>query len=184
MDISDVHIDNARWTSAQLQMSAIWYCCNVLDAPAELNATADLVYTGRGALCWIHDIDEWAQVAARLLRKGGVFSLFDDHPASWLFSRETSTLEASGVNYFNHAEANQGWSDEYIGDLGRPAEQHAVKHERLWTIADVFQALTNAGLAVEYLGEHPDEYWLAFPRLAEKEKVKLPMTFSIIARKQ
>lgn len=183
IDISDVHIDNARWTSAQLQWPARWYCCDLLDTPAELNVTADLVYTGRGAICWIHDVGAWAEVIARLLREGGLLSLFDDHLASWLFSQGTSTLEASGINYFAHAEANQGWSAEYIGDLGKPVAQHAIKHERLWTIADVFQALVNAGLSVEYLGEHADEYWPAFPNLADQEKAKLPMTFSIIARK-
>jgi SAM-dependent methyltransferase len=183
IDISDVHIDNARWTSAQLHMPAHWYCCDVLDTPTELNATADLVYTGRGAVNWLHDIEMWAKVVARLLRTGGVLSLLEDHPASWLFSQETSSLEASGLSYFAHAEANEGWPDEYIGDLGKPVVQHATKHERLWTIADVFQALMKAGLIVEYLGEHPDEYWPAFPNLAEQEKAKLPMTYSIIARK-
>lgn len=183
IDISNVHIENARWTSTQLQMPARWYCCDLLDTPTELNETADLIYTGRGALCWLHDIDAWAKVVARLLRPGGILSLFDDHPVSWLFSQESTTLEASRVNYFTHAEFNHGWPDEYIGDLGKPAEQHAIKHERLWTLANIFQALVKAGLVVEHLGEHIDEYWISFPNLAETEKVKIPMTFSIIARK-
>lgn len=183
VDISEVHIANARWTSTQLQMPAHWNCCDVLDTPATLNATADLVYTGRGALCWIHDLKSWAAVIARLLRPGGVLSVFDDHPVSRLFSQETSTLAASVLDYFAHADANQGWSAEYIGDLDKPVAQHALKHEGLWTIADIFQALVTAGLLVEYLGEHPDEYWPAFTKLAEQEKVKLPMTFSMIAKK-
>ncbi len=183
VDISDVHIENARWTSEQLGMSAKWYCCDVLDTPSELDGSADLVYTGRGAICWIHDIEAWAAVVARLLRKDGVMSLFDDHPASWLFSQETQELAASGVDYFEHAEANRGWTPEYIGDLGKSSEEHAVKHERLWTIADIFQALIEAGLVVEHLGEHPDEYWSAFPKLSGEDRRRLPMTFSLIARK-
>jgi SAM-dependent methyltransferase len=164
-------------------MPAQWFCCDVLDTPVDLNETADLVYTGQGAINWIHDIGAWANVIARLLRQGGVLSLLEDHPASWLFSQESERLEASGLNYFAHAEASQGWTDEYIGNLGKPAVQHATKHERLWTIADVFQALVKAGLTVEYLGEHPEEYWSAFPKLNDREKSKIPMTYSIIARK-
>ena len=183
VDISDVHIENARWASAQLDMPAEWYCCDVLDTPAELNDTADLVYTGRGALCWLHDIDSWARVVARLLRSGGLFSLFDDHPAAWLFSQESDALEASGVSYFAHAETCRGWPAEYIGDLGKPEPEHALKHERLWTISSVIQALVQAGLIVEHLGEHPDEYWTGFPKLSEDDRAKLPMTFSVIARK-
>ncbi len=183
VDISDLQIDNARRTAEQLSLPARWYCCDVLDTPAELDGSADLVYTGQGALCWLHDLPAWAAVIARLLRPGGILSLLDDHPASWLFSCDAETIQASGISYFGYAEFNQGWSAEYIGDLGKPESEHAVKHERLWTIADVFQALTGAGLSVEYFGEHPDEYWRAFPRLPAEERIKLPMTFSMIAQK-
>ncbi len=183
VDISEVHIQNAQWTSAQLEMPAQWFCCDLLDTPSELNETADLVYTGQGAINWIHDIEAWAGVVARLLCPGGVLSLLDDHPASWLFSQDSEALEASGINYFSHAETNRGWSPEYIGDLGKPRDQHAIKHERVWTIAQVVQALLKAGLQLEYLGEHPDEYWSAFPKLSEADKSRIPMTFSIIARK-
>lgn len=183
VDISDIHINNAKWTTAQLHMPAQWFCCDVLNTPSELNETADLVYTGQGAINWIHDIGAWADVVARLLRKDGVLSLLEDHPTSWLFSQESERLVASGLNYFAHAEASKGWTDEYIGDLGKPAIEQATKHEKLWTIADVFQALVNAGLTVEYLGEHSDEYWSAFPKLHAREKSKIPMTYSIVARK-
>ena len=149
VDISDIHINNARWTTDKLHMPAQWFCCDVLDTPSELNETADLIYTGRGAINWIHDIDAWAIVVARLLCQGGVLSLLEDHPASWLFSQESERLEASEINYFAHAEASQGWTNEYIGDLGKPAERHTTKYERLWTIANVFQALVKAGLVVE-----------------------------------
>lgn len=82
VDISDVHIGNARWTSEKLEVPATWFCCDVLDTPAELNGTADLVYTGRGAIYWLHDLKGWAEVVARLLKPNGVFSLLEDHPAS------------------------------------------------------------------------------------------------------
>ena len=183
IDISDEHIANAKWTSEQLGLPARWIRCDLLDAPADLDGTADLVYTGRGALCWIHDIEAWAGVVSRMLRAGGVLSLLDDHPASWLFSQESDSIRAAGTPYFGYAMSTRGWSDEYIGDLGKPEVEHATKYERLWTLADVFQALTGAGLRIEYLGEHPDEYWVSFPRLSDEEKAKLPMTFSMIARK-
>ena len=183
VDISDVHVENARWTAAQLGANATWYRCDVLDTPAALEGTADLVYTGRGALCWLHDLEGWAGVVARLLKPGGIFHLLDDHPASWLFSQATETLTASGVHYFAHAESGKGWAEEYIGNQGKSAAEHATKHERLWTLADVFQALTRAGLVVVHLGEHAEEYWEAFPKLPASEKAKIPMTFSIMARK-
>lgn len=183
IDISDVQIENARWTTEQLGLAATWYRCDVLETPGELDATADLVYTGRGAINWLHDLTGWAAVVARLLKPGGVLSLLEDHPTSWLFTQDTQTLELSHNPYFTHAEWNKGWSEGYIGELAKPAAELTTKHERLWTLADVFQALTGAGLQVTYLGEHPDEYWNGFPNLAAAEKAKIPMTFSMIARK-
>lgn len=183
VDISDVHIENARWTSAQVGLSATWFCCDVLETPHDLDGTADLVYTGRGAINWLHDLNGWADVVARLLRPGGVLSLLEDHPVTWLFSQDTPTLTPSGNTYFAYAEWSKGWPDSYIGALGVPTEQQAAKHERLWTLADVFGALTGAGLSVTYLGEHPEGYWVAFPKLSAEEKAKIPMTFSVIARK-
>jgi len=183
VDISDVHIENARWTSQQLGMPATWFCCDVLDTPHELDGTADLVYTGRGAIYWLHDLEGWAAVIARLLRPGGVFSLLEDHPVTWLFSQDTETLTLSANDYFTHAEWNKGWPDAYIGELGVPTEQQTPKHERLWTLADVVNALIKAGLSVTHLGEHPDEYWDAFPKLSPEDKAKIPLTYSLIARK-
>src|SRR5579883_1795199 len=85
VDISDVHIENARRKTEVLGFPARWYRADVLDAPAELNGTADLVYTGKGALVWLHDLDGWARTVFRLLRPGGRFYLFEGHPLIWLW---------------------------------------------------------------------------------------------------
>ncbi len=183
VDISDVHIANARRLSEAVGAPATWYRCDVLDTPHELDGTADLVYTGRGALCWLHDLDGWAAVIHRLLKPGGVMHVLDGHPLAWLFDPDAETLAASGIDYFEHAEWNLGWPTSYIGDLGKPIEQHAVKHERLWTLSAVFAALHGAGLAIERFGEHPDDYWDSFPNLRPELRGRIPMTFSMVARR-
>jgi SAM-dependent methyltransferase len=179
VDISDVHIENARATSSALGIDARWYRCDLLDTPHELDGWADLVYTGRGALCWLHDLDAWAAVVARLLKPGGRYHVFDTHPVAWLFEQSASTLVGSGINYFTHAESSQGWGEAYIGNLGRPAAEHARKYEQLWPIGAIFAALRRAGLTVDHLGEHPDSYWTAFPNLPPEVVKTFPQTFSI-----
>lgn len=182
-DISDLHIENARRIAEAVGAPARFLRCDVLDLPRDLDGTADLVYTGRGAICWLHDLDGWATAVARLLKPGGLFHLLDDHPALILFDIDAELLAPSGANYFAHAESNRGWASGYLGDLGRPIEEHAVKHERQWTIAEVFQSLRSAGLAIEKLGEHPDPYWDAMPNLRPEFHGRLPLTFSILARR-
>jgi SAM-dependent methyltransferase len=54
------------------------------DAVAVLGAEAfDLVFTGIGALCWLPDIDRWAEAVAGLLRPGGRLFLREGHPMLW-----------------------------------------------------------------------------------------------------
>ena len=183
VDISDVHIENAKALASATNANATWYRCDVLDTPRELDESADLVYTGRGALCWIHDIDSWSRVVARLLKPGGVFHLYDDHPLTWLFDQGERDLAFTNLDYFGCSMSDKGWGAEYIGDLGKPIEEMAIKHERLWPLAVVVQALIDSGLTIEILGEYNDEYWNPFPHLNEEQKSKIPMTFSVKARK-
>ena len=183
VDISDVHIANARRISSALDVPAEWYRCDILDTPAELDGTADLIYTGRGAINWLQDLNSWAQVCTRLLRPGGWVSVFDGHPFTWLFDEESTGYEYSGVNYFDHCESDSGWSPTYIGDIGIPVEQQARKYECLWPVSSVFKALTQAGLAVVHFGEHPEPYWEEFPNLRLELRGRIPNTFSMLARK-
>ena len=184
VDIAEGHIANARQVSERLGgAAASWYRCDVLDTPHELDGTADLVYTGRGALGWVHDLDGWAAVVGRLLRPGGLFHVLDDHAGAYLFDPAASELRPSGADYFANVTGSRGWTEQYVGDLGREKAEHAVKHERLWPPSAVFGALIRVGLVVEQFGEHPDEYWPAFPHLEPQLRRRLPMTYTITARK-
>ncbi len=183
VDISDRHIENARALSEALDAPATWIRSDVLDAPHEWDGTADLVYTGRGALCWIHDIRGWASVVARLLRPGGVVHVLDDHPATILFDPDTERPVATGRAYFGYSEWSQGWPASYLGNMGRPVEEHARKYERVWPLASVVQALLDAGLRLERIGEHPDRYWNNFERLTASARASLPLTFTLLARR-
>ncbi len=62
VDISERMIAIALAKTERLNAPAAWYHADVLEAPHELDGTADLVYTGRGALCWLMDMDAWAGV--------------------------------------------------------------------------------------------------------------------------
>lgn len=183
IDISDVHVANAQATATALDAAAEFVRCDVLDVPDRFDGTADLVYTGRGALNWLHDLHGWAAVVGRLLRPGGIVSIFDSHPVSWLFDFQATTLVGSGISYFDHADSSQGWPDEYIGDLGLAEDELGQHEERAWPLSEVFTALRDAGLVVEHFGEHAQGYWSEFPNLPEDVRATLPLTYSFVARK-
>jgi SAM-dependent methyltransferase len=186
VDISDTMIDCARCKSEALNAPASWYRSDVLQTPQELNGTANLVYTGRGALCWIMDIRAWAAVPARLLKPGGALYIFDGHPLCWVWDAEADhyKLDARYGDYFStQIEPDQGWSPTYIGDIGIPPEQQATKYERQWTLGQIINAVIDAGLRIERVEEHPDTYWNQFPHFLPELIGCLPNTFSLLARK-
>ncbi len=145
VDIAEGHIANARQVSDRLGAAASWYRCDVLDTPHELDGTADLVYTGRGALGWVHDLQGWAAVVGRLLRPGGLFHVLDDHAGAYLFDPAASELRPSGADYFANVTGSRGWTEQYVGDLGCERDEHAVKHERLWPPAGCVQRTGRRG---------------------------------------
>ena len=186
VDISDDMIAVARAKSDALHAPATWFCCDILDSPHALDGTADLVYTGRGALNWLHDMDGWASVVSRLLTPGGRLYVFEGHPVSWIWDSEASDLRldpAYGDYFQTAAQANQGWGPTYVGELSQPKEQLSKKYESQKTLGQIINPLLSAGLRLEKIEEHPNEYWDAFPHLPLAIKSKLPNTFSLLMRK-
>ncbi len=136
---------------------ARWILSDVLDTPAELDGTADLVYTGRGSLIWLQDLDAWAAVIARLLSPTGRFVLFEGHPAEWLFDvDEDGRWIATDYDYFGGAEASKGWAPEYIDRLSIPEDDQHWKFARAWTLGEVITALLRGRAAARRGGRAPD----------------------------
>ena len=155
----------------------------------ELDGAADLVYTGRGALCWILDIAAWARTVARLLKPAGRLYVFEGHPLDWVWDPNATNLrpdpEPPFGNYFSDAVAvNQGWPETYIpAEAVPPKEEQARKHERQWTLGQIMNALVDADLLLERFEEHPDLFWDSFPLLPKDLTDRLPHTFSLLMRK-
>jgi len=78
LDISETAVAEAR----RLATASLSYVrSNVYDAATALNGDRfDVVYTGKGALCYLPDLPRWADVVAGLLRPGGLLYVVEFHP--------------------------------------------------------------------------------------------------------
>lgn len=187
VDISEKMIAVARRKSSALDAPARWYCCDILDTPHELDGTADLVYTGRGALPWMLDIQAWARVVARLLKPGGRLYVFEGHPLDWVWDMAASTYKLSQQtrSYFSQAVAtDRGWPIS-----STPVQSHVHKdqlhvHEHQWTLGDILNSLVAAGMSLEHFEEYPDLFWNQFPNLPADLASRLPHTYSLLMRKR
>ena len=182
IDFSPRMLELAARLAAATGAPARWILADVLHAPAELDGTADLVYTGRGSLIWLGDLDAWAAVIARLLSPTGRFVLFEGHPAEWLFDvDEDGHWIATDYDYFAGPEASKGWAPEYIESLSISDEDQSWKFARAWTLGEVVTALLRAGLAVQEVAEHPVDWWGGHRDVRPEERGRIPLSFSIVA---
>jgi SAM-dependent methyltransferase len=183
IDFSLRMLELAKRLTSAVGAPARWILADVVETPAELDHTADLVYTGRGALIWLQDLDAWAAVVERLLAPSGRFVLFDGHPVEWLFDADADGhWVATGYDYFAGAEASRGWAPEYIDRLSVPDAEQSWKFARAWTIGEVVTALVGAGLRLERLAEHPVDWWGGHGDVRPEERGRVPLSFSIVAR--
>jgi SAM-dependent methyltransferase len=185
VDISEKMIAVARRKTAALSAPARWYCCDVLDTPHELDGTADLVYTGKGALPWMMDIQAWAHVVARVLKPDGRVYVFEGHPLDWVWDMEAPTYELSARtgDYFSTSVVrDRGWPMFSVPIQERPDKADLHVHEHPWTLGAIMNSLVAAGLRLEHFEEHPELFWNQFPNLKPELAARLPHTFSLLMR--
>ena len=152
LDFSAPAIETAGALATDLAVAdrAEFVVADVYDAVAALDhRTFDVVYTGIGALSWLPDIDEWARVAAALVRPGGVLYVVEIHPFVWPFS-DTDEPEL-GFPYFGDVESVDAFGSYTDREL---ETKHNHVFERNWGMGPVITAVVNAGLTVELVSEH------------------------------
>jgi SAM-dependent methyltransferase len=182
IDFSPRMLALARRLSDAVDAPARWIEADVLDAPTDLDGTGDLVYTGRGSLLWLQDLDAWARVVRRLLSPTGRFVLFEGHPVEWLFDVDADgSWVATDYDYFGGPEASKGWAPEYIDRLSIADNDQHWKFARAWTLGEVITALLRSGLRVEEVAEHPTDWWGGHADVRPEERGRIPLSFSVVA---
>jgi SAM-dependent methyltransferase len=185
IDFSPRMLELAQRLTDATGAPARWILSDVLDVPAELDGTADLVYTGRGSLIWLQDLEAWAAVIARLLSPTGRFVLFEGHPAEWLFDvDEDGRWIATDYDYFGGAEASKGWAPEYIDRLSIPEDDQHWKFARAWTLGEVITALLRGGLRLDAVAEHPIDWWGGHADVRPEDRDRIPLSFSVVGGKR
>lgn len=184
IDISSEMIRQARAKALALGVtSAEFRVADALDLPADLHDTSDLVYTGRGSLPWILDIDRWGASVAQLLKHGGSVFIHEGHPLDALWDRqaERPVLRAE-ASYFNQVPAEApGFPASIVEREIGAARPRMV--ERHWRPGEVIRALLSHGLVLRAYAEHPQLFWDQFPHWPDDLKNRLPHSYSVLAQK-
>jgi SAM-dependent methyltransferase len=158
-DFSERSIELARALAADLGVDARFVVSDVYGLPDVLSEDFDIVYTSRGVLGWLPDLDRWARVIETMLRPGGFFYVTEAHPLIQVFHDEEGTDELTlGYPYFDDRRPmtmlNRGSYANRKADV-----KHVFSHVWVHDMGQIVSSLTNAGLRIEFLHEFPFGDW-------------------------
>ena len=181
VDISAEALKYARKLARQTGIAANFIRSDVMELPAKLTASYDIVFASIGVLCWIPDIDRFAGNIRGLLKPGGFVYLLDGHP----FHDKMIELTEQGEPVIMHDYFHTGhWEYEYFSDY--VVKEHNVRarsYEWGWTMGQVVTAFCQARMRIEFLHEFPQFFYGGYAGHSEdiERKQIYPCTFSIKA---
>jgi SAM-dependent methyltransferase len=126
---------------------------DVYDLPGPLaGETFDVVYTGRGALSWLPDLEPWARAVAGFVRPGGFFYIHEAHPVLWALEDEQPPGELKlGYDYWG----GETLSFPVEGSYADPTADVDAEVEHGWnhSLGEIVTVLAAQGLMIELLDE-------------------------------
>ena len=186
VDLSEQMLDLARRKTAALDAPARWYRSDVLDLPAELKASGDIVFTGKGALPWVLDLAAWARGVAEIVAPSGHLFIFEAHPLNGLWESGASEVRLrEGADYFSReARANSDFPAMFLERTALSGEAPLQAFERQWTLGEIVTELAGAGFRLIRLEEHGEQFWRHFAKMPGDVLRRLPHTFSLLMSRE
>jgi len=194
LDLSGASVAAARDLAARSGLDAEYVQGNVYDAARALGGRRfDLVYTGKGALCYLPDLERWAGVVAGLLRPGGRLYVVEFHPLLNALGPTPGEGEGPELllrhDYLGgrgavHRDATYTYTD------GPPVEGATDSYEWMHGLGEVVTALAGAGLTIARLREGDELPWPRWPQMVPAEsgwwrlpdsQPRIPLLFALLA---
>src|SRR5687767_2636968 len=90
VDYSEAAVAAARSLARDVGIEARFVQSNVYELPGVLEGEFDIVYTSRGVLGWLPDLERWADTIVHFMRPGGLFYITEAHPFMYVFDDDES----------------------------------------------------------------------------------------------
>lgn len=145
--------------------SDVYHAVNSLKA-AEIPINFDFVYTGVGALCWLPDINRWAETVSSLLKPGGFLFIREGHPMLWAMGDEFTDGRLS-VD-FNYFAAPGNYFEEEVSYAGSGMVSSPGMFCFNHGLAEIMNALKSHGMNVEIFEEHRTLPWNPYGEACEQ----------------
>ena len=189
IDLVPENIFYAKKLATDLQIPNVSFIeSDVMTLSLIHNRKYDIVFTSEGVLGWLPDLNVWAKTIRSLLKDNGFLYVFDSHP--FFLSMDESKLSEEEYEIKYPYFGKEPDVDDSIGGYASELKHGVRAYFWMHTISDIINALTSAGLHIEYLNEFTENFFDS----GDMEKVgdkglyryeyntnKYPMSFSLKA---
>ncbi|MFE2227251.1 class I SAM-dependent methyltransferase [Streptomyces kronopolitis] len=185
LDFSAAAVAEARRLAGEADRSVEFVRSDVHRAVEALGGRRfDVVYTGKGALCYLPDLAAWAEVVSALLRPGGTLYLVEFHPLLDALG-PTPSPERQQLRLHHDYLAGRGplRSDTPCTYTdGPPVRGATTSYEWRHGLGEVVSAVIGAGLTLQLVRETELLPWKRFDAMvpAENGWWRLPPSEPII----
>ncbi|MGW9077982.1 class I SAM-dependent methyltransferase [Streptomyces kronopolitis] len=185
LDFSAAAVAEARRLAGEAGRSVEFVRSDVHRAVEALGGRRfDVVYTGKGALCYLPDLAAWAEVVSALLRPGGMLYLVEFHPLLDALG-PTPSPERQQLRLHHDYLAGRGplRSDTPCTYTdGPPVRGATTSYEWRHGLGEVVSAVIGAGLTLQLVRETELLPWKRFDAMvpAENGWWRLPPSEPII----
>lgn len=191
IDFSDEAINLAKSLNEKLRLDAEFVYSNLYDLKKNLSGQYDIVYTSYGVLCWLNDLQGWADIIAHFLKPGGLFLIVEGHPLAGVFDFKEGQIHIADSYFYDQNPYTETSDGTYA--VPDAVKKHKTTNEWAQSISEIMQALWSAELNITSFEEYPYCFYEKFAGMMKKnksgwwvfknEKWQLPMMFSMTARK-
>ena len=190
--ISEKAIKLARLLAEKAKLEATFVPVNIYDLPDVLEEKFDIVFTSYGVLCWLKEIDRWAEVIAHFLKPGGIFYIVEFHRFMWVFDWDAKDGFMVKHSYFHNPSPLSYTTQGSYAETDKKTEE-LRGHEWAHPMGEVITALIKAGLHIEFLHEFAKSPFKNYDFLSQSDDgywrydhptIQLPLVFSLMAKKE
>lgn len=179
-DLSAAFLEQARELNAIAGQDCEFVEADALALPGGFEGAFDRVFTTIGVFGWMPDLGRFFAGVSRLLRPGGAYFAYEEHPIMNMFEPEAEDPERPVNSYFKAEPFAEAVSLDYWGKRDYDAPLH---YWFVHPLSAIVTACLDKGLAVERLAEFPHNVNAAVFDRYENRPAQLPLSFALVARK-
>jgi SAM-dependent methyltransferase len=193
LDLSAKSLDEARQIAAAAGVEVDYVHANVYDAvDAVQGRKFDVVYTGKGALCYLPDLEHWARVVRDLLKPGGALYVVEFHPL--LNAMRPMSLPGESDDLLIRADYLEGRGpiahDSTVTYTGDAVPGRQTSYEWMHGLGEVVTNLAATGFHIKRLRESEVLQWPRWPSMKQTaegwwrlpdDAPRIPLLFAVKA---